>query len=509
MKCLFICLGLSFSANLFAQLYINGVDFIINTSGIVYINSDSLLIENDAQFLQNGFLRVDKDLINESGLLVNDGDIYVNNNIIINDEVQGLSNLSNFYIRGNWTNNDVFSAGLSTVTLNGNLQEIRGTAVTGFYKLTTLGTLADKKTLVNIDATISNLFDLGAVEFGTEVNTLSILNPNTMSVQRSSGFVSSLDLGRLERATNTTDAYLFPTGSTIGTSRYRPIEITPITSTANVFGARLANLDATVDNFDVLNLSDSLCVVNPNFYHRLYAQTGAADLTMFYLPLEDGTWNDMANWEAANLWDETTNNINNSSSGGFSSVSAFNVTVFTPSPFALANKKPTLSLEDQFIINLGESVNISPVYSGSTPINVIWTPSDALFCSSCLETEANPTQTTLYTISLEAYLNCILNDSILIVVNPADLLFPDAFSPTADGVNETFRPIGANIEEYRINIYNRWGEKIYSSNDYVTGWDGTYKNEKAPIDVYTYSVQYKFLNIPEIKYYSSNLTLIR
>jgi gliding motility-associated-like protein len=110
---------------------------------------------------------------------------------------------------------------------------------------------------------------------------------------------------------------------------------------------------------------------------------------------------------------------------------------------------------------------------------------------------------------LEAYFNCILNDSILIVVNSADLLFPEAFSPTGDGVNETFRPMGSNIEEYNINIYNRWGEKIYSSNDYITGWNGTYKNDKAPIGVYTYSVEYKMLNVAETKQHNSTLTLIR
>lgn len=509
MKCLFICLSLSFSNYLLAQLYINGADFISNSGAIIYVNNDSLIVTNNAQFFQNGFLKVDKDLINESGIIVNDGEIHVNRNIIINDEVQGLGNSSNFYIKGNWINNDVFNAGLSTVTLNGNLQEIRGSAVTGFYNLITLGTLASKKKLVNIDANISNIFDLGAVEFGTDGNTLSILNPNTASIQRSTGFVSSLDLGRLERATNTAAAYLFPTGSTIGTTRYRPIELTPVTNTANVFGVRLANLDASLDNFNVLNLSDSLCTVNPDFYHRLYAQSGAADVKMFYLPTNDGTWNDIANWESSNLWDETTNNINNTTSTGFSTITAFNVSDFTHAPFALANKKPKLTLEDQIIINMGASATISPVYSGSSPLNVVWTPNDHLNCAFCLATEANPSQTTFYTIELEAYANCILKDSILIVVKPADLLFPDAFSPTGDGVNETFRPLGSNIEEYKISIYNRWGEKIYTSNDYATGWDGTYKNQKAPVDVYSYSVQYKFVNIDEIKYYSSNLTLIR
>ena len=39
-----------------------------------------------------------------------------------------------------------------------------------------------------------------------------------------------------------------------------------------------------------------------------------------------------------------------------------------------------------------------------------------------------------------------------------------------------------------MNIYNRLGELIYKTNSLEKGWDGTYKNNKAPIDVYTYII---------------------
>jgi gliding motility-associated-like protein len=508
MKNLLMCFVSVCFNNVFAQLYVNGADFIITTSGVVYVNDDSLIVDNNAQFLQNGFLRVDKDLINQSGGFVNDGDVYVYNNIILNDQIQGLSNLSNFYISGDWINNDVFTAGLSTVTLNGNLQEIRGNAITDFYNLTALGALSDKKSLVNVDANVLNIFNLGEVEFSTEENTLSILNTNTNSIQRLDGFVSSLGLGRLERSTNALLDYLFPVGSSIGTIRYRPIVLTPNANTPNNFGVRLANINPSLENFDIAQLSDSLCEVNPNFFHRLYSDAGSADITMNYISILDGDWGNMASWQQSNLWNKTVNeNLGNVAN--FSTVTALNISDFSESAFALANRKPTLTLEEEITINAGASVDVFPVYSGATPLNVIWTPNNTLSCSSCLEPNASPAQTTLYALELEAFTNCILRDSILIRVTPVSLLFPTAFSPNIDGVNETFRPIGSNIESYRINIYNRWGEQVYSSNDHVVGWDGTYKNRKAPVDVYAYSVQYKFLNIDDTKHYSSTFTLIR
>ena len=86
---------------------------------------------------------------------------------------------------------------------------------------------------------MTNSLDLGNIEFATDIQNLNITNPDFLAIQRTDGYVSSLDVGRLNRATNSTNTYLFPTGSSAGAIRYRPIEFTPDGNDNRVYGGDL------------------------------------------------------------------------------------------------------------------------------------------------------------------------------------------------------------------------------------------------------------------------------
>lgn len=73
----------------------------------------------------------------------------------------------------------------------------------------------------------------------------------------------------------------------------------------------------------------------------------------------------------------------------------------------------------------------------------------------------------------------------------ARLFFPNAFSPNNDAQNEFFLPAASNVYSYELNIFNRWGETIFTSNEVQVGWDGTYNGEAAPPDNYVYTVYYE------------------
>ncbi len=62
--------------------------------------------------------------------------------------------------------------------------------------------------------------------------------------------------------------------------------------------------------------------------------------------------------------------------------------------------------------------------------------------------------------------------------------FPNAFTPNASGRNDLFMGYGVGIKKYNMKIYNRWGEKLFETEDLYTGWDGTYMGQKAPSAVY-------------------------
>lgn len=83
------------------------------------------------------------------------------------------------------------------------------------------------------------------------------------------------------------------------------------------------------------------------------------------------------------------------------------------------------------------------------------------------------------------------NDTIVknvIVRTGFRLYFPSAFTPNVDDKNDLFRPYGEGFTNFRIQIFNRWGELLYTSYDIENGWDGSTKlsNKSVPSDMYFY-----------------------
>ncbi len=73
------------------------------------------------------------------------------------------------------------------------------------------------------------------------------------------------------------------------------------------------------------------------------------------------------------------------------------------------------------------------------------------------------------------------------------LFIPNAFSPgNKDGVNDVFKPVVKNIQDYELRIFNRWGEMIFKSNDVTEGWDGTINGKNCQMDVYVYQIDYSY-----------------
>ena len=90
-----------------------------------------------------------------------------------------------------------------------------------------------------------------------------------------------------------------------------------------------------------------------------------------------------------------------------------------------------------------------------------------------------------------------------------DIIFPNAFSPNGDHINDKFIPIHTcSYLEYSFMIFNRWGEKIYESDNPSDIWDGTYHGIDAPLGVYVYVVQFQFSNRKRMVKHG-NITLLR
>lgn len=92
------------------------------------------------------------------------------------------------------------------------------------------------------------------------------------------------------------------------------------------------------------------------------------------------------------------------------------------------------------------------------------------------------------------------------------LFVPNAFTPDNDGFNQIFRPIissGYREGTFKFEVYNRWGELIFVSNEVETGWDGTYKGKNCMDGTYVWKVYFgdKFTDDKHVK--TGHLTLLR
>ena len=66
---------------------------------------------------------------------------------------------------------------------------------------------------------------------------------------------------------------------------------------------------------------------------------------------------------------------------------------------------------------------------------------------------------------------------------------PNAFTPNDDGLNDIFKPLFSSVKDYKMIIFNRYGEKIFESNDINIGWNGVYKR-KIIQDTYVYKISF-------------------
>jgi gliding motility-associated-like protein len=90
---------------------------------------------------------------------------------------------------------------------------------------------------------------------------------------------------------------------------------------------------------------------------------------------------------------------------------------------------------------------------------------------------------------------------IIEVKNDFNAFIPNSFSPNGDGINDVFKPVfspyGLDTKGYEFEIYDRWGAKLFSSNDPNKAWDGTQHNLGIAClkqDTYIYTLKYKDLN---------------
>ena len=181
----------------------------------------------------------------------------------------------------------------------------------------------------------------------------------------------------------------------------------------------------------------------------------------------------------------------------------------------------------------------SPVASFSVNSTLLNLPYDALICTN-LTTGANAyywgfgdgntsnavnpshlyTSVGIYQVQLIATSLYGCSDTAYAqVTTDADIVFPNAFTPNTDGGsggtydysslnNDVFFPYTSGVIDFKLQIYNRWGELIFESNNIKQGWDGYYRDRICQVGVYVWKA-YAKLNNGKIFNKTGDVTLLK
>ena len=191
------------------------------------------------------------------------------------------------------------------------------------------------------------------------------------------------------------------------------------------------------------------------------------------------------------------------------------------SPPAVAGCTIGANDPENFVIGVYSQLNVGPevtITEGSSTILSVtggaayqWSPETNLNCSDCANPVVNPDQSTKYCVRDPtdgcAFWGCV--DVIVVCLNRGDLSVPNAFTPNGDNNNDKFCLQGWSYcaSDFKVMIFNRWGEKVFESRDPNFCWDGTYNGQELSSGVYAYSITSNVNREAIIK--KGNITLIR
>lgn len=143
---------------------------------------------------------------------------------------------------------------------------------------------------------------------------------------------------------------------------------------------------------------------------------------------------------------------------------------------------------DLVVLVAGKEKQLNAKASGSD-LEYKWTPAAGLSRDDILNPMAKPDQDTEYTLSVKSGNGCVVTDRVKVKVLD-DITVPNAFSPNGDGINDLWNLV--NIDSYpavTVEIFNRYGERVFNSQGYTRPFDGTFSGKTLPVGTYYYLIR--------------------
>lgn len=130
--------------------------------------------------------------------------------------------------------------------------------------------------------------------------------------------------------------------------------------------------------------------------------------------------------------------------------------------------------------------------NGEMPYSWNWTSGFDLSCYECTNPFLNLENSGFLYLNITDANNCNAIDSVFVSVEEElNYGIPNAFSPNSDGINDRYFVVAnAELRNFTMKIFNRWGQKIFETNDNAIGWDGTYKDKLQNSGTYVYVIRF-------------------
>ena len=151
---------------------------------------------------------------------------------------------------------------------------------------------------------------------------------------------------------------------------------------------------------------------------------------------------------------------------------------------------PLLELGPDRTVLEGGFITLMPKVSGNN-LTFLWTPTTGLSNANIATPKVSPPDDLTYLLTVTSSDGCVATDKIFVKVLK-EVKVPNAFSPNNDGINDKWEI--QYLESYpgcTIDVFNRYGQVIFSSVGYEKPWDGTYKGNPLPVGTYYWVINPK------------------
>jgi gliding motility-associated-like protein len=155
----------------------------------------------------------------------------------------------------------------------------------------------------------------------------------------------------------------------------------------------------------------------------------------------------------------------------------------------------TVTMMPQLVVFAGNDTNAilnrPHQLMASGGVNYVWSPAGPLnnpFIANPLATLSNDTY---FTVTVTDAIGCIDDDDVFIKVYEGPMYYlPNAFTPNGDGLNDIFVPIPVGIQSTSyFRVFNRYGQLMFQTTEWMKGWDGTFKGKTAEPGTYVWMIK--------------------